>query len=302
MLEPKVERGRFNVENIAQGKSHKQENQWWFVQGLIAGLDATPTQKYLLTLIHLHTNARKNYAWMSQESLAREMCTDLSTVKRAFRWGKQLGVIGVRRVRTGKGKDDQYNEYWLELERLKELQRPTKQGASTPLAEDEHSASTPLAQNGAGGKSDSSKGQITLEQGANRAEARGTSDLVGFEVKQVDKKAAVRSTAVEREGACIARFCQGHAAEEGRALTPEERQKQEQTAAATDEQFQDRPTLRITPREIYILWDTALRNDWKKAWVTKIIREHYNVEQLRDLSPAQFQTLLEILRCKPKLN
>jgi hypothetical protein len=172
------------VANIARGEKQGQE-QWWWVERLIAGLDATPTQKYLLTLIHLHSNSRKGFAWASQETLAHELCTDPSTVKRVFRWGKQLGVIGVRRVRTGKGKDDQYNEYWLEPERLKELQRPPKQGASTPLAEDEHSASTPLAPIRARGKSDSSKGQISMEQGANREEARGTSDLVGFEVKQV---------------------------------------------------------------------------------------------------------------------
>jgi hypothetical protein len=293
MLEPKVEQGRFNVDKVAQGKSHKQENQWWYVEGLIAGLDATPTQKYLLTLIHLHTNARKNYAWMSQESLAREMCTDLSTVERAFRWAKKIGVVGVRRIRTGKLPSDQCNTYWLEIEQLKQRQRPPKHPAPVTGDIGEHPALMPGDESEHPASSTGNTRHFESEHPAFDTRTPGTHAGEGLEVKQYASKAAVRSTAVERAGA---------AAEEGRALTSEDRQKQEQTAAATDEQFQDRPTLRITPREIYILWDTALRNDWKKAWVTKIIREHYNVEQLRDLSPAQFQTLLEILRCKPKPN
>lgn len=96
---------------------------WWHVSGLIAGINATPVRKYFLTLAHRHTNRQKGHAWASQQTLAREMCISVSTVERLFRWGKDKGIVGVRRVKTGKGKDDQYNQYWLVIDRLQELQR-----------------------------------------------------------------------------------------------------------------------------------------------------------------------------------
>lgn len=129
--------------------SNKPAQTPWYIANLIAGLDATPTQKYLLTLIHQHTHSRKGYAWTKQETLAQEMCVDLSTAKRGFRWGKKRGIVGVRRIRTGKGKDDQYNEYWLVVERLEELQRPPQ-----------HRAPMTPAQHEAGVKSDLSRGHL----------------------------------------------------------------------------------------------------------------------------------------------
>jgi len=96
----------------------------WYISGLIAGIDASPTRKYLLTLIQRHTHSRKRFAWASQKALAREMGVDLRTVERAFRWAKKIGVVAVRRIRTGKHPADQHNEYCLNIERLKKLQRP----------------------------------------------------------------------------------------------------------------------------------------------------------------------------------
>jgi len=122
----------------------KTETAPWYVVGdFIAGVDAgppdlAPTRKYLLTLIHRHTHARQGFAWTSQKTLAREMGVGLRTVSRAFQWAKQLGIVTVRRVRTGKGKADQYNEYWLNLVRLKELQRPAEHPSPESYAESEH--------------------------------------------------------------------------------------------------------------------------------------------------------------------
>jgi len=111
------------------------------VADLIANLDANPTQKYFLTLVWRHRHHRKGYAWMSQENLAWEMNVDTSTIERCFRWGKNLGIVGVNRVRTGKGKADQYNQYWLALDRLKTLQRTRKHPAPVQDASDKHPAS-----------------------------------------------------------------------------------------------------------------------------------------------------------------
>ncbi|SRR6266436_1449428 len=172
----------------------KTENHWWYVESLIAGLNASPTRKYLLTLVHRHTHTRKGFAWADQKTLAHEMGVDLSTVKRAFRWGKKIGVIIVRRIRTGKGHSDQYNEYWLYIPRLKELQRTEEHPAPvTGASSEEHpeqGASLPPASEPDQGAFEALPGGKTHpDQGANPLRARGTSDLQVFEVKQVMSKA-----------------------------------------------------------------------------------------------------------------
>jgi hypothetical protein len=113
-------------EHSAARQEKKSDTRWWEIQDLIFGVAETAAQIKLLSLVYRYTHRKKGFAWASQETLAAEMRCDTSTVERAFSWAKNLGVIGVRRVRTGKGKADQFNEYWLELERLKELQPPAK--------------------------------------------------------------------------------------------------------------------------------------------------------------------------------
>jgi hypothetical protein len=115
--------------NVAEKTSHGQD-AWWDALRLIAGLDATPTQKYLLTLVHRHTNRKTRRAWASQKTVAWEMSVDDSTVERIFRWGKQKGIIRVERVRKGKNPADQHNFYWLDTERMKVLQRKPEQPSS----------------------------------------------------------------------------------------------------------------------------------------------------------------------------
>jgi hypothetical protein len=196
---------------VPREKNGEQEKDatagnWWYVAQLIAGIDASPTQKYFLTLIQTHTNKRRRYAWASQRSLAAEMGTDVSTVNRSFRWGKQLGVVGVRRVRTGKGKMDQYNEYWIVTERLKELQRPRPTDA--PPETDQHTAPMPSAQPehtapmpSASADEHTSFGttstrQIPVEHTSFDGEAHGTHAVEGFEVKQCSSNSVNQRGAV----------------------------------------------------------------------------------------------------------
>jgi len=136
-------------------KTSRGQDQWWDALRLIAGLDATPTQKYLLTLVHRHTNRKTGRAWASQKTLAREMGVDDSTVERIFRWGKQTGIVCVERVRKGKNPAEQHNFYWLDTARMKLLQRkpeqpssvrvdtPPKQPASMRVNSHEHPAPVP---------------------------------------------------------------------------------------------------------------------------------------------------------------
>lgn len=167
--------------DAASGRKSEHSRPWWYVLGLIAGLDATPTQKYLLTLVFRHTHRIKGFAWSSQESLALEMCTDLSTVERIFQWAKKIGVVSVRRVRTGKHPKDQHNEFWLNIERLKELQWPSEQPA--PVTGDimEHPATTR-------GDKDKNTPHLAGEHPANHVRTPRTHAGEGIEVKQVVSK------------------------------------------------------------------------------------------------------------------
>ena len=186
-----------NMPKIPQEKNSPQAHQWWYVENLIAGLDATPTEKYLLTRVHLHINRKSGRAWASQKTLAVEASTDLRTVERFFAKMKRLGAVQVHRIRTGKSPSDQYNEYWLDVERLCELQRPAKhpslvRGASgatepktesdhpTPMSGDTHEHPTPMSPN---------TRQIAQEHPTNHARTPDTHVGEVFEVKQLESKA-----------------------------------------------------------------------------------------------------------------
>jgi hypothetical protein len=113
-------------------KFGQAKHPWFYVERLIAGLNAPPTVKYLLSLIHLYTNARRGFAWASQETLARAMCVDLRTVERLFAWAKKRKLVIVRNVRTGP--KDQHNEYYLNVEHLEDWQRETDTEDPTPMS------------------------------------------------------------------------------------------------------------------------------------------------------------------------
>lgn len=179
------------MDKVTQRKKQGQD-QWWYVEQLVVGMDATPTRKYFLTLVHLHQNRKTGVAWASQETLAREMCVDLSTVERCFRWAKQIGVVYVRAVRTGKRPSDQHNEYFQKIERLKEFQRPPEHPASMQGEGREHPAAMPgdtTAQHPA------PMPAITLhfeqEHPANGARTPGTHAGEGLDLKQYEDKASV---------------------------------------------------------------------------------------------------------------
>ena len=116
----------------SSGPPDSHAYKWYEVGHLIAGLDAPPNVRHLLHVAQLHWNAKKRCAWASQETLAEEMGVSLATAKRAFRKAKNLGVLGVRRIRTGKGHADQFNEYWTVPERMAQLQRPPRPPKKEP--------------------------------------------------------------------------------------------------------------------------------------------------------------------------
>ncbi len=186
---------------ITKKSSHGQD-QWWDALRLIAGLDATATQKYLLTLVFRHTNKTKGYAWASQETLAWEMCTDTRTVQRAFQWATETGIVCVQRIRKAKRPSEQHNHYSLDVERMKLLQRQREH--PTPTSGDKaHEHTTPV--------SDDSAEHTTNRAPNTRHFKHGTHDtsvVEGFEVSgnedSGDEKAraayAARKTAAPQSG------------------------------------------------------------------------------------------------------
>jgi len=94
--------------------------------------------------IYIHTqknpgHPRYGRAWTSQETIARETGLSASTVYRAFKALVEDGQVGVERIRTGKGKADQYNEYWLVFTET-EAQATVAPGASHTPAMPVHEA------------------------------------------------------------------------------------------------------------------------------------------------------------------
>ena len=111
------------ADDTAERKS-SQASQWWYIEHLIAGLDAPAQIKLLLFLVHLHQNKKTGRAWASQETLAEEMNIDVRRVREHFGEAKRCGFVGVDRQR--KGRQKQFNEYWLKVERLLACQRPDR--------------------------------------------------------------------------------------------------------------------------------------------------------------------------------
>jgi hypothetical protein len=180
-------------------QSDGKTNQWWHIEHLIAKLDADRDVKCLLFLIHLHTNARRGCAWAKQETLAWEMNVSLSTLERAFRTAKQLGVLDVRRIRTGKRPDEQYNEYWIVIDRVEKLQRTEPQHPS-PMTGDTDEHPSPV-------KGDSepehpsfvtpNTRHLSSEHPSNQTGTPVTRDGEGFEVKQVASNSGYKTSSSE---------------------------------------------------------------------------------------------------------
>lgn len=142
-----------NESNVPRS-ARKANDQWWYVQSLITRLDATPTEKYALTLVHRHTNRKTGWAWASQEKLAGEMGVDVRTVKRIFaKWGKQRRVIRVLRIRKAKRPTEQNNHYCLDIEALKAWQHRTPMSPDKPsehgtsMSSDSPEQGTPVSPN-----------------------------------------------------------------------------------------------------------------------------------------------------------
>jgi len=111
--------------------SRAREN-WYDVLHLIENLLAPSAVKHLLTVVFSHTNHRKGFSWLGQEKIASAMGASRSTVQRAFQEAVYLGVLGIRRVRSGKGQKDQHNEFWIELDKIRQLTTPHREACSGP--------------------------------------------------------------------------------------------------------------------------------------------------------------------------
>jgi hypothetical protein len=197
----------------SSGKRKSSQAQPWFVEQLIAGLDASAQVKLLLFLVRLHTNRRTGRAWASQETLAEEMNLHISRVTEHCATAKRLGFIDVDRVRTGKHPKDQHNEYWLIIERLRDCQRPRRnepnQNTHTALAPCDSNEHTALTSDD---DQPNTPRQRVRSQGASENEHRakplgtqGASAREGFDLKQYKKK-AVAAVAVEVEVAATAAY------------------------------------------------------------------------------------------------
>jgi hypothetical protein len=90
----------------------KRREIWRYVLGLVAGIEATATQKYFLVRVHHHGYRHKGFAWASPETLAGDMGVSVAAVERIFQWAKNVGVVG-----------EGNRAYWLNIDRLEALQR-----------------------------------------------------------------------------------------------------------------------------------------------------------------------------------
>ena len=84
-------------------------SRWYFYVTIelrnsqVPGPPATPTIKLFIY--------KSKTAGASQVELARKMSKSRATAQRAFYTAQKAGVVANKRIRTGKGKTDQYNEY-----------------------------------------------------------------------------------------------------------------------------------------------------------------------------------------------
>jgi hypothetical protein len=99
----------------------KEGVAWYVEEDLINDSSLPGTVKHLLLVIHKSINLKKQVCWLSQAELARKMSKSRATAQRAFYTAQDAGVIANKRIRTGKGKTDQHNEYSIVWERLHEL-------------------------------------------------------------------------------------------------------------------------------------------------------------------------------------
>jgi hypothetical protein len=142
-----------------QKRKPKDGLEWYEKEDLIHGCGLSHQVKHLLLVIKRSINDKKGTCWLSQPQLAEKMGVSVDTVQRAFYAAVDAGVISNERVRTGKGKYKQTNEYYIVWDKLRGMSTPqndvsrmspddmsTPQNKpSTPQNGDEHTANTPLS-------------------------------------------------------------------------------------------------------------------------------------------------------------
>ena len=108
--------------------------KYYEVLELIESVDAPSAVKLLLYVAYRHHNFKKGCAWVKQANVADRTGLSLRAVERAFAWAFKNGVLAKRRVMTGKHPSEQYNEYWIDFNRLKELQNARPNGGSSEVS------------------------------------------------------------------------------------------------------------------------------------------------------------------------
>ena len=115
--------------------------EWYKISDWISNLadpDGNPASMYVravLRQVQRHTNYRTNTAWASQETLAEEINCSVSTIERAFKTARGWGLLKCSR------RAHQHNEYYIDGERLHELQLPQQDATVAPVPQTDDSGS-----------------------------------------------------------------------------------------------------------------------------------------------------------------
>jgi hypothetical protein len=263
--------------NLA-GKTGHGQDAWWDILRLIAGLDATATQKFLLVLVLRHTNKRKGYGWASQQTLAWEMNTDTRTVQRAFQWATESGIVRVERIRKAKSPTEQVNHYSLDVERMKLLQRQREH--PTPTSGDKaHEHTTPVSGDSAEHTTNRAPNTRHFKQGTHDTSVVGGFEVSGNEDSGDEKARALHSA---RKTA---------APQSGLATQPENRPRVSFENSSEPEPF-DFPS---TDGEQRHLRSEADQHGWTREELKSFLRDEFNVKAASHLTHRQYLAALRFI-------
>jgi len=95
--------------------------EWYEKEDLISGCGLSRSAKHLLLVVKRSINNKKGTCWLTQKQLAEKMSVSVPTVERAFAVAVKAEVISSQRVRKGKGKYKQTNEYFIVWAKLQEM-------------------------------------------------------------------------------------------------------------------------------------------------------------------------------------
>jgi hypothetical protein len=182
---------RVDAVSVANKNPQRQAHSAVYIHDCITRIDAPTHVKYLLELIRRHSET-KGFAYAGQAMLAWEMNVSRRTMQRAWLWAVAHKLVIVRRVRTGRRPDQQHNEYWIDLDRLKELRRtgcPPRDEQASPMAHDTSEHAPPVAHD-----TDEHAPPVTANMRQNLHRTGVTRGAQGFKSKAGSKSKADTST------------------------------------------------------------------------------------------------------------